>query len=1150
MKVKNRERIHSLFSIALSLSLVLTPLPVHATDTGGTDAGADTGSSPTTIDVSANGSEETSVYAEIGSHYEITIPKSITLDGEQKTGSYSVAVVGDIPGSQVVSVVPDTSFTMSSHKIDDATALATQDKTLWRYSDMLPTDPVVAAGEIDATAISAGEWDGKLNFNTELREHDCDSDSSPTTMTTDVPWVNTSNGTYQFIQNGTTWTSNNKAMKSSSATSTWTIDLEEDTEYSFKYKVSSEPDYDRLSIVLDGTYIIDSISGAGSEETYTTTLTAGSHTLTAYYNKNRSGDENEDKAYIVLEDAAVAVPGHTCDICGTPGVHSYSSTITTEPTCTETGIKTFTCACGSSYTTVISALGHDYDDGVITTEPTCTSVGIKTYTCTRCGASYTEEISVAHTAVDGICTVCGERVPGLYNEYGVMTASWDELLDDDIISVYDGMFQSKPDGWGAHINTSADYLVGRLVIADDVTSLSSYALYVCPGLVDVDIPDSVTSIGQSAFEGCTSLTSIEIPDSVTNIETDAFSDSGLTSITIPASVTSISSTAFSNMSNLTSLTVDPANTVYDSRDNCNAVIETETNTLVAGTQNTVIPDSVTSIKGYAFHDCASLTNISIPDGVTYIDDFTFNDCTSLTSVVIPDGVTGINNNAFTNCSSLTSVIIPDSVTEITHGAFSYCGSFTIYYEGTEDQWNAITIDKYAFSNSTPTIIYNSAETHIHSYSSTVTTEPTCSSEGVRTYTCSECGDSYTEQIGTLAHTDADENEICDICGATIKYTAFTLTNSNYTQAGITSRSGNVVIPKTFIYNGVNYKITTIDWRAFLGCSKLTSVDIPNSVTTIGGAAFSGCTSLTSIVIPDSVTTINGDSDKLYGGAFANSGLTSINIPASVTYIDYGSNPFANCSQLETITVDSDNTVFDSRDNCNAIIRTASNSLISGCSNTVIPSGVTSIAAEAFYGCDIESIELPDGLIGIGDLAFAKCYNLTNIDIPDSLLYIDDRAFWGCSSLASIEFPDGLWRIGNGAFRGCSSLTNIDLPDSLTSLGAQAFMECSGLTSVEIPDGISEINSGVFGYCNNLVNVKIGDGATRIRGNAFGYCPKLSNVIIPSSMKYIYTNAFYDSGSSAYLRLYYKGTESQWDAISKDTGWDNNSTPTLIYNYTE
>ena len=176
------------------------------------------------------------------------------------------------------------------------------------------------------------------------------------------------------------------------------------------------------------------------------------------------------------------------------------------------------------------------------------------------------------------------------------------------------------------------------------------------GCKNTIIPNSVTKIGNFAFDRCDSLTSIVIPNSVTSIGHYAFySCDSLTSIDIPNSVIEIGYGVFEGCSGLTSIVVESGNPRYDSRNNCNAIIETAYNTLIYGCKNTTIPNSVTTIDDYAFYNCDGLTSIVIPNSVTEIGFAAFESCSGLTSVVIPNSVTSIGDGAFSNCWGLTDV---------------------------------------------------------------------------------------------------------------------------------------------------------------------------------------------------------------------------------------------------------------------------------------------------------------------------------------------------------------------------------------------------------------------------------------------------------------------------------------------------------------
>ncbi len=223
-------------------------------------------------------------------------------------------------------------------------------------------------------------------------------------------------------------------------------------------------------------------------------------------------------------------------------------------------------------------------------------------------------------------------------------------------------------------------------IPDSVTSIESGA-FSKSGLTSVTIPNSLTKIEEYAFFYCKSLASVTIPNGVTSIARSAFSGcDSLTSVTIPASVTSIENSIFSGK-NLTSIVVSPDNPVYDSRNGCNAIIETNSNVLINGCKTTIIPDSVTDIGIFAFAVNDGLTNVTIPDGVVSIGVGAFQNCSNLVSVTIPASVTTLRNLLFTGSTRLESIIFLGDAPTSYYQAFDDCpSSATIYYVQGKRGW--------------------------------------------------------------------------------------------------------------------------------------------------------------------------------------------------------------------------------------------------------------------------------------------------------------------------------------------------------------------------------------------------------------------------------------------------------------------------------
>lgn len=264
------------------------------------------------------------------------------------------------------------------------------------------------------------------------------------------------------------------------------------------------------------------------------------------------------------------------------------------------------------------------------------------------------------------------------------------------------------------------------------------------------------------------------------------------------------------------------------------------------------------------------------------------------------------------------------------------------------------------------------------------------------------------------------------------------------------------IPEEVIYNGSKLRVTSIGPLAFFCSYKLTSLTIPNSVTVIGSGAFDNCTNLKSINIPYSVKNINV--------------------------------AFELCTSLTSISVDKNNPIYDSRNNCNAIIESSTNELLLGCKNTIIPNSVTSIGGCAFSGCkDMSSIIIPNSVTSIGNSAFYGCRGMTNFSIPSSVTSIGEGAFSSCQDLIEISISQNLEEIGFDTFYLCTNLTSIHLPNNLKKIGDRAFQYCFNLTSLFLPNGVIEIGDEAFSSCSNLESLTIPSSIKKIGKSIISGC---------------------------------------------------------------
>ena len=326
-----------------------------------------------------------------------------------------------------------------------------------------------------------------------------------------------------------------------------------------------------------------------------------------------------------------------------------------------------------------------------------------------------------------------------------------------------------------------------------------------------------------------------------------------------------------------------------------------------------------------------------------------------------------------------------------------------------------------------------------------------------------------------------------------------------------------------------------DW-AFYHCNTMEEVAIPEGVEVIGICAFWGCSGLKSISLPESLTEIRGE-------AFAGcNSLTSVFIPKNLKEIFDGA--FAGCNNLTSIRVDSANPYYDSRSDCNGIVRKSDSTLIVACRTTTFGDDIRALEDDCFYGTIIHSLKIPKTVVKISPYAFCGCYEIDEITVaPDHPTYISPE---GSNSLLTKDgktlvlgsrttvIPDGVETIGEGAFWGRYPKLILRLPESVKNIEDNAFARCNSIFDVILPESVQSMGSDVFQGCANLTTVQILSPIKQIGVRTFANCPRLSFVSLPEGLEEIKYCAFDGCTSLQHITLPSSVTKIGWEAFSNCT----------------
>ena len=572
---------------------------------------------------------------------------------------------------------------------------------------------------------------------------------------------------------------------------------------------------------------------------------------------------------------------------------------------------------------------------------------------------------------------------------------WNYTIDTaDHTAVFNGV----TDAHGNPSSPMADVEVSAYIANDvsyTVKKIAPGAFANCRGMTTVTLPPTIEEIGDYAFSNCTSLAAITIPYGVRYIGKGAFINTIVPELALPDTLLDMGGNIGVGALFNGSISISDSSHFTYSEDG--VLYNRDMTKLYAcptRTEGTVaIPDTVTNICADAFFGCHRLVYLNLPENIRTIGAGAFNVNGVWPGVRAPEAA-----------AKLASVFCNGPIPSASDDIYAGAPADLVTYAFTDD-WSHVSEWK-----GRPVNAIDSANPPVLSYKD---------ASGITWF--------YRIVDGTaeICNEDANGRPVAAISPVSTTGTSYTTKDENETSI----HAYALRIPANI--NG--YAVTRIGDHAFDGCSALPAIGIPSSVLSIGDRAFAGCTAVKAIAAADDVPfaaasgTITVPAGVTTIGYHAFEGIKAASVDLPYTITGLVGNPVAGCAFAGSLTIDANCPKYHSAGNLLYDKKTAT--LIAVPANydgttIALPTTVTTIGAEALYGCEnLESVALPDGLTAISDAAFAGCVGIVNLSLPASLVRIGEKAFLDCAALARVTFAGDVPTAAEDIYAGASAVSS-------------------------------------------------------------------------------------------------------------------------------